>query len=40
MEIIMHLLRLYHGDDPFVRQLFSAWVHNTPPDVLLPELPA
>ena len=40
MEIIRHLLRLYHGDDPFVRQLFWAWVHNTPPDVLLPELPA
>jgi len=40
MEIIRHLLRLYHGDDPFVRELFWAWVHNTPPDVLLPELPA
>jgi uncharacterized protein len=40
MEIIRHLLRLYHGEDPFVRQLFWAWVHNTPPDVILPELPA
>jgi His-Xaa-Ser system radical SAM maturase HxsB len=40
MEIIRHLLRLYHGDDPFVRELFWAWVHNTAPDVLLPELPA
>ena len=40
MEIIKHLLGLYHADDPFVRRLFWAWVHNTPPDVLLPELPA
>ncbi len=39
MEIIKHLLRLYHGEDPFVRALFWSWVHNTPPDVLLPEIP-
>jgi His-Xaa-Ser system radical SAM maturase HxsB len=39
MEIIRHLLRLYHGNDPFVQRLFWSWVQNTPPDVLLPELP-
>jgi uncharacterized protein len=35
MEIIKHLLRLYHGDDPFIRQLFWSWVQNTPADDLV-----
>ncbi len=29
MEIIRHLLRLYHGGDPFIRQLFLSWASNT-----------
>lgn len=39
MGILKHLLRLYHGDDPFVRDLFWAWVHHAPVDALLPALP-
>lgn len=39
MEIIKHLLRLYHGPDPFIRQLFWSWVQNAPVDELLPKLP-
>jgi His-Xaa-Ser system radical SAM maturase HxsB len=30
MFIIKHLLELYHGDDPFIRELFWAWVQNRP----------
>ena len=40
MEIIKHLLRLYHGSDPFIRQLFWSWVHNVPANELVPALPA
>lgn len=39
MEIIKHLLRLYHGNDPFVRELFWSWVQNAPIDALLPAVP-
>ena len=39
MEIIKHLLRLYHGPDPFIRQLFWSWVQNAPVDELLAKLP-
>jgi radical SAM protein with 4Fe4S-binding SPASM domain len=30
LEIIKHLLRLFHGSDEFVRQLFLSWVQNKP----------
>jgi len=39
MEIIKHLLRLYHGGDPFVRQLFWSWVENMPVESLTERLP-
>jgi uncharacterized protein len=39
MGIIKHLLRLYHGDDPFIPSLFWSWVQRTPLDVLIPLLP-
>jgi radical SAM protein with 4Fe4S-binding SPASM domain len=39
MEIIKHLLRLYHGPDPFIRRLFWSWVQNAPADELLAKLP-
>ena len=39
MEIIKHLLRLYHGEDAFVRRLFLGWVQNMSPEDLLPQLP-
>jgi uncharacterized protein len=40
MEIIKHLLRLYHGADPFVRDLFWSWVQNAPIDAMFPAVPA
>jgi hypothetical protein len=40
MGIITHLLRLYHGGDPFIRELFHAWVQNAPPEALFPKMPA
>lgn len=40
MGIITHLLRLYHGGDPFIRDLFHAWVQNAPPEALFPTMPA
>jgi His-Xaa-Ser system radical SAM maturase HxsB len=39
MEIIRHLLRLYHGEDPFVRQLFLSWTSGTPIEVRVPRVP-
>jgi His-Xaa-Ser system radical SAM maturase HxsB len=39
MGILKQLLRQYHGDDPFVRKLFRAWVHHAPIEALLPSLP-
>jgi His-Xaa-Ser system radical SAM maturase HxsB len=39
MAIIKHLLRLYHGDDPFVRDLFWSWVKNAPAEALFPAMP-
>jgi His-Xaa-Ser system radical SAM maturase HxsB len=30
MFIIRHLLKLYHGDDAFVRELFWGWIQNQP----------
>ena len=39
MEIIKHLLALYHGPDPFIRELFWSWINNVPVDDLLPVLP-
>jgi len=30
MFILKHLLKLYHGNDPFVRELFWAWIQNRP----------
>jgi uncharacterized protein len=39
MKIIKHLLRLYHGPDPFIRRLFWSWVQNAPADELLAKLP-
>jgi uncharacterized protein len=29
-ELIKHLLRLFHGGDTFIRQLFLSWVQNRP----------
>jgi len=40
MEIIKHLLRLYHGGDDFVRQLFWSWIENVPVHSLIERLPA
>lgn len=40
MGILKHLLRLYHSGDPFVRDLFWAWVRNVPVQELFPTLPA
>jgi len=39
LEIIKHLLRLYHGDDPFIKQLFWSWVQNRPVSELIPSPP-
>ncbi|MGH2568168.1 MAG: His-Xaa-Ser system radical SAM maturase HxsB, partial [Bacteroidota bacterium] len=35
-EIIKHLFRLYHGEDPFIQKLFWSWVQNRPIQELLP----
>lgn len=35
-DIITHLIRLYYGDDPFLRQLFWSWINNRPIRDLLP----
>jgi His-Xaa-Ser system radical SAM maturase HxsB len=40
MEIIRHLLRLYHGGDRFINRLFWSWVQNVPSDVLVQAVPA
>jgi His-Xaa-Ser system radical SAM maturase HxsB len=40
MEIIKHLLRLYHGGDDFTRQLFWSWVENVPVHALTERIPA
>jgi uncharacterized protein len=39
MEIIKHLLRLYHGSDEAVREILWSWVTNAPRDELLPVFP-
>lgn len=39
MGITAHLLQLYHGRDPFIRDLFWAWVHHSPIESLVPTLP-
>jgi uncharacterized protein len=39
MEIIKHLLRLYHGEDAFVRRLLLSWTQGVPSHVLLPAIP-
>jgi uncharacterized protein len=39
MEIIKHLIRLYEGNDPFIRRLFWSWIHNIPCKRLIPVLP-
>jgi uncharacterized protein len=38
LEIIKHLLRLYHGDDTFVRRLFLSWVQNKSMRDLIPSI--
>jgi His-Xaa-Ser system radical SAM maturase HxsB len=38
LEIIKHLLRLYHGADPFVQQLFWSWIYNRPVSELIPSV--
>ena len=35
-EIISHLIRLYYGDDPFLRPLFWSWINNRPVRDLVP----
>lgn len=40
MGIIKHLLRLYYGPDPFIRELFWSWVQNAPAGELLARLPS
>jgi uncharacterized protein len=40
MGIITHLLRLYHGPDRFTHDLFHAWAHGAPIDVLVPAMTA
>jgi hypothetical protein len=35
MGIITHLLRLYHGADPFHRELFHWWTQGVPAEELL-----
>jgi uncharacterized protein len=35
MELIKHLLRLYEGDDPFVRRLCWSWIQNIPTSELI-----
>jgi len=39
MEIIKHLLRLYHSGDAFIEELFWSWTQNAPVAELLPALP-
>lgn len=39
MALMKHLLRLYYGEDRFIRELFWSWVHNVPTNALLPTLP-
>jgi len=39
MEIIRHLLRLYHSGDSYIRRLFWSWVENVPVDSLTERLP-
>jgi His-Xaa-Ser system radical SAM maturase HxsB len=36
MGIISHLLRLYHGSDPYPRELFAAWTQGAPIAALIP----
>lgn len=36
LEVIKHLLRLYHGDDAFVRQLFLSWTQGRSMTDLVP----
>jgi His-Xaa-Ser system radical SAM maturase HxsB len=36
--IISHLLRLYHGADPYARDLFHAWTQGTSPEQLIPPM--
>lgn len=38
LEIIKHLLRIYHGEDSFVKQLFWSWIYNTPVSELIPSV--
>jgi His-Xaa-Ser system radical SAM maturase HxsB len=38
VEIIKHLLRLYHGGDTFVQQLFLSWVQNRNLTDLIPSV--
>ncbi len=40
VEIIKHLIRLYHGPDVFAPKLFWSWVQGRPLQDILPELPA
>jgi His-Xaa-Ser system radical SAM maturase HxsB len=39
MEVIKHLLRLYHEGGPFIQELFWSWVHNATADELLARVP-
>jgi len=36
MEVLKHLLRLYHGRDPWIQKLFWSWIENVPISELLP----
>jgi radical SAM protein with 4Fe4S-binding SPASM domain len=38
MEIIRHLLRLYHGGDDFIQRLFWSWIQNAPVSQLIPQV--
>ncbi len=38
LEIIKHLLLLYHGEDSFVKQLFWSWIYNKPVSELIPSV--
>lgn len=39
LEVIKHLLRLYHGEDAFVRQLLLSWTQDRPVAELVPSIP-
>lgn len=39
MGLITHLLQLYHGNDPYIRELFWSWVQHVPVQELVPSMP-